>query len=66
MTVYENVSRICKLLELPIYTLEAKAGLSNGTIGKWRKAIPSADSLKRVADVLGVTVDQILEGVDFH
>lgn len=43
--------------------LEVKAGIGNGTIGKWREANPSVDTLKKVADALGVTVSTLVKGV---
>lgn len=59
--IYENVKELCDKRGISIAMLEKKANLSNGTIGKWREAIPSVDSVKRVADVLKVKVDTLLK-----
>lgn len=46
---------------LSIAGLEKEAGLGNGVIVKWfGKVNPSVDSLKKVADVLGCTLDELL------
>ena len=45
--------------------LERAIGLSNGTIAKWQTSSPRVDNLKKVADFLGCTVDELLaEGGD--
>jgi len=58
--IYENVKRLCDKLGIPIYQLEARAGLGNGTIGRWKEQNPKIQTLKKVADVLGVTVDSLI------
>lgn len=60
--IYENVKTFADKKGMSIAELERKAELPNGTIGKWRNATPRADSLKRVADVLKVKVDKLMEG----
>lgn len=47
-----------------IAALERTAGLSNGTINKWDKAVPSSESAQKVADVLNVSVDYLLGNTD--
>ncbi len=59
----ENIKRLCAMQGLTIQQLEAKAGIPAGTIGRWGKDgkyIPAVDKVKRAADVLGVTVDELL------
>lgn len=58
--IYENVRRSANKKDMSICKLEKKAGLPNGTIGKWRTASPNVSSIKAVADVLGVTVDDLI------
>lgn len=43
-------------------TLEERAGISNGALGKWEKSPygPSITTLKKVADYFGVPVDYLL------
>lgn len=43
-----------------IYELERKSGMKPRTIYRWGEVMPAADKLKAVADVLGVTVDELL------
>lgn len=59
--IYENVLEIAKKKGISISKLERLSGLSKGTIPKWRTASPTASNLKAVADVLGTTVDKLLE-----
>ena len=59
--IYERIKAICDQREIPIYQLEAKAGVSNGTIGGWRTADPKMSTLKKVADALGVTIDELIK-----
>lgn len=60
-----NVSKIdqfCKLHGLSRTDLEAAAGLSNGSIGKWERSVygPSISQLLKVAVYFRVTVDALL------
>jgi len=47
---------------LNISVLEQKAGIANGTIGKWflHGSTPNVETLKKVADVLGCKIDDLL------
>lgn len=61
----ENIKRCCAAQGLTIQQLEEKAQIAAGTIGRWGKdgkLMPSVDKVKRVADVLGTTVDELLKG----
>lgn len=58
-----NIKRLCTSRGLTIQQLEDRAQISAGTIGRWGqngKFIPSVDKVKRVADALGVPVDELL------
>ncbi len=59
--IIDNINRLCEQRELSIAALEKKSGLKNATICKWRNSVPRADTLKKVADALGVTVDYLLQ-----
>lgn len=59
--IYDNVKSLCMKQGLTIMELERKSGLSNGTIGGWRQSKPLADSLFRVASVLNVTVEELMQ-----
>ena len=46
---------------LSIWALEKAAELGNGAIGKWfNNKNPNIETIKKVADVLGCTVDDLL------
>ena len=47
-------------LGLNISQLEAKAGIANGTIGGWKNSKPYAETLAKVAKVLGCTIDELM------
>lgn len=59
--VYENVKALCDKKGISITQLEKEAGLSNGSIGKWKTCIPKADSLQAVSKVLKVKMEKLLE-----
>ena len=59
--IYRNVVEIANKKKISITKLEVRAGLSPGTISKWKNCKPRVDSLKSVADVLKVKVDKLLE-----
>lgn len=59
--LYGNVLRLCYEKNMTIQQLEKEAGLSNGSIGKWKKSSPNIYSLMAVAKVLEVKVDKLLK-----
>lgn len=59
--VYENVKAFADARNMSIHALEKEAGLTNGTIGKWRTCSPTLKNLQAVAKVLGVTVQELVE-----
>lgn len=56
----ENITRLCKEKNLSIAKLERETGIGNGTIGRWDESSPKVDTLKKVADFFGVSVDSLL------
>lgn len=59
--IFDNVKELANKKGMSIGELERAAGLSNGAIFKWKVSIPKIDSVKSVADVLNVKVDNLLE-----
>ena len=57
-----RIKELCAEKKLTIQKLEAAAGLANGSIGKWAKASPKAESVAAVANALGVTMDYLYTG----
>ena len=58
--IYDNIKELAEKRGLTIQELETLAGLSNGTIGKWRNTSPTVGNLKKVADILHVTVNRLI------
>ena len=59
------LGRIKKLIEIKKITvaeLERETGIGNGVIRQWNKSSPTAEKLKKVAQVLGVTIDYLVNG----
>lgn len=61
LLIYDKVKEICKEKNISIASVEKKAGLGNGAITKWNSSSPTVDNLKVVADILEVTVDELIE-----
>jgi len=62
--MYDTIKKLADEKGLSIMALEKAAGLSNGTIGKWRESSEGVrvSSIKALADVLDVSVDEIVNG----
>ena len=58
--IYENVKELCDKKNISIRSLETKAGIGNGTIGRWKKSKPNLETLQKVADELGVTTSRLI------
>lgn len=56
----ENIRVIARKHGMSLTQLEEAAGLGNGTIGKWDIYSPRVDRLMAVAEVLGVSIDELL------
>ncbi len=59
--IYENVKAIADKKGIIIYELEKKAGLGNGTIGRWNDVSPSVENLSKVAKVLNVSINTLIK-----
>lgn len=64
LKMYDTIKRLADEKGYSIAALEKAAGLSNGTIGKWRESAEGVrvSSIKALADVLEVSVDEIVNG----
>lgn len=60
MRIYDIILGKSKEKNISINTLEEKVGLGKGSICKWNKVAPSVISLKKVADELGCSIDELL------
>lgn len=60
--LYDKIKEVAKNRKVSIYRIERDLNFSNGSLRKWNNSNPSATSLKKVADYLNVTLDELLEG----
>lgn len=59
--LYDKIKEVAKTKSLSIYRIERDLGFSNGSLRKWNNSTPSATSLKKVANYLNVTLEELLE-----
>ncbi|MCW0953039.1 helix-turn-helix domain-containing protein [Weissella ceti] len=64
MTLFERVKEISKKRGYSLTEVSTKAGMGEKSLYRWKENEPSADRLKAVADVLGVSVDYLLGNTD--
>ena len=57
MNLYDKVKLLADSKKITIQELEKRAGLANGTIGKWRDSSANFSSMAKVAGILGVSLD---------
>ena len=60
MGIYKNIQNVCREKGMTINGLEVQLGFGRGSIYKWDSHMPSVAKVKDVADVLGVTVDDLI------
>lgn len=65
MDLYDRIKELCTNAKMTIAELEIKALLSNGSIGKWKKSVPKADTLNKVAQILNTSLEYLLTGNKF-
>lgn len=61
MRIYDNICMVAKKTGISINSIEKIAELSTGSLCKWNTVSPSVRSLKKVAKVLNVPVEKLLE-----
>lgn len=59
--IYENIKELCEKKNISIRTLEEKAVIGNGTIGRWKSSKPNLQTLEKVANVLDVPVSRLMK-----
>lgn len=64
MYIYDKIKKICEEKGMSITYVEKKAELGNGLISKWNDSVPSVANLKKVANILEVTVDELIGDED--
>lgn len=58
----ERIKELCVGESITFAELEKRTGISNGTIGRWKKSAPRVDLLLKVADYFGVSLDYLVRG----
>lgn len=64
MNLVERIKMIAHKRSMTIKDLSIKAGIGPKTISNWRDRNPQTETLQKVADVLGVSVDYLLGNTD--
>ncbi|GEO70492.1 helix-turn-helix domain-containing protein [Levilactobacillus acidifarinae] len=60
--IYQRIQKLAKLRGTSIYRIEHDAGLANGIIYKWKNSNPNFDSITKVANALGVSIEYFTKG----
>ena len=58
--LYDSVKRICEEKEISVGKIEKDLQLSNGSICKWNENEPGIRKVQKVADYLGVSIEELL------
>lgn len=61
MSLVKNIKRYCYAVDSNVSEVERNLGLPRGSIFKWDAHSPNVRTIKKVADFLGVTVDDLLK-----
>jgi len=64
MSVLYKIKDLANEKGVSLSELERSIGISNGSISKWEKSSPKADTLQKVADYFNVSVDYLLGRTD--
>lgn len=59
--IFDTISRKASQKGMSINSLEAKAGISTGSVYKWNTVSPTVRNLSKVASVLECTIDELLQ-----
>lgn len=61
MQIFERVQALCADHNISIARLERETGLGNATVRGWQKYSPSVETIRKVADYFGCTVDDLIK-----
>ncbi|MDQ0153672.1 transcriptional regulator with XRE-family HTH domain [Moryella indoligenes] len=61
MGLYEKIRDKAKAKGITISEIEADLGFSRSSIYKWNVNIPGIDRVKKVADYLGVSIEELMK-----
>lgn len=60
--IYERIVAECEKRGISIAKLEQMSGLGNATIRGWVNGSPKVETLQKVANALGMTLDELANG----
>lgn len=58
--LFDVVNAICEKKGITVWKLEKELGFSNGCIRKWNESEPGIRKVQKVADYLGVPIEELL------
>lgn len=58
--LYDNIRAICEAKDIPISKLEDDLGFARSYVCKWNRNEPGIRKVKKVADYLGVSIEELL------
>ena len=56
-----KIKKLCKAQGISVQQLEEDCSLGKNTVTRWGENVPAVDKVKRVADRLNCTVDELLK-----
>ena len=59
--IYQNIKSIADSQKVSIRKIEQDTGITLGSIYHWNAVKPSVDKVAKVANYLGVTVEELLK-----
>lgn len=59
--LYDNVKKICEERGISVGKIEKDLQLSNGSICKWNENEPGIRKVQKVAEYLGVAIEELLK-----
>lgn len=60
MDIYTRVAEMASERGVSLAKVERDVDLGNGTIGKWRTMSPKLETVAKVAEYFGVTIDELV------
>lgn len=60
MDVYTRITELARERGVSLAKIERDVDLGNGTIGKWREVSPKLETVAKVAEYFGVTIDDLV------
>lgn len=66
--MYEAFEHLLQIKNLTAYQVHKATGVSQTALSNWKngKSVPSAKTLQKIADYLGVTVDYLINGEGYY